>query len=36
MSTTSRLNALIERLETYLNREIPNTPRISGRSLGAE
>jgi hypothetical protein len=33
MSTQSRLNALIERLETFLNREIPNTPRITG-SLG--
>jgi hypothetical protein len=33
MSTVSRLNALIERLETFLNREIPNTPRITG-SLG--
>lgn len=34
MTTQSRADRLLAQLETLLNTEIPNTPRISGRAIG--
>lgn len=33
-NTTDRLASVLERLEAFFNREIPNTPRITGRGVG--